>query len=134
MTLPDPLLVNTSLFIDFDGTLVELVDRPDAVRVDDGLRTLLRRLGSVLPGRVALVSGRSIAQLDAMLGPPFQGMAYAGSHGSERRWRDGRVEQPEPAPELPAITSALQDFASAHPGIIVEPKTLGVALHYRLAP
>src|SRR3546814_12151159 len=83
---PAGLVVEASLFIDFDGTLVELVERPDAVCIDGELRSLLGALGRALSGRVALVSGRSIAQLDEMLGEIDPTLAYAGSHGSERRW------------------------------------------------
>src|SRR3546814_567810 len=91
---PAGLVVEASLFIDFDGTLVELVERPDAVCIDGELRSLLGALGRALPGRVALVSGRSIAQLDEMLGEIDPTLAYAGSHGSERRGNDGALHLP----------------------------------------
>ncbi len=131
---PAGLLNGASLFIDFDGTLVELAERPDRVTVDDALRDLLGRLGCAFPGRVALVSGRSIAQLDQMLGPLTSNLAVAGSHGAERRWSDGIIEHPARGTELDAAAAALTEFAFAHPGTVVEPKSYGVALHYRLAP
>jgi len=56
-----------ALFLDFDGTLVDIVDRPDAVVVDPSLTPLLSRLGERLGGALALVSGRPIAFLDASL-------------------------------------------------------------------
>lgn len=130
---PATLLEGASLFMDFDGTLVEIVDRPDAVRVDDALRELLSALGAVLPGRMAIVSGRSLAQLDAMLGPIAQTMALSGSHGNEHRW-NGITAHPIRPVALDPVADALQAFAAAHPGALVETKSYSVALHYRQAP
>lgn len=135
--LPSPplsLLDNASLFIDFDGTLVELAERPDAVVVDDPLRDLLSGLAAALPGRVALVSGRSIEQLDGFIGPLAAELGLAGSHGAEHRWRDGLHHSPERPEALDAAESALREFARRHEGIVIEPKSYGVGLHYRLAP
>ena len=81
--LPDP--ENTSLFLDFDGTLVDLAPTPEAVIVDEGLGPLLERLAAAMPGRVAIVSGRSVAQLDGFLARYLGAVAVAGSHGAERR-------------------------------------------------
>lgn len=131
---PASLLRNASLFIDFDGTLVELVDRPDAVIVDTPLRDLLGGLGAALPGRVAIVTGRSVEQIDGFLGDLSQVFAVAGSHGSERRLTSGEVSVPLEMPDLAPVIQALGDFAASHPGTIVEHKRFGVALHYRLAP
>lgn len=132
-TPPSSLLEGASLFIDFDGTLVEIVDRPDAVIVDEGLRDLLASLRATLDGRVAIVSGRSLAQLDAMLGPIAQALALSGSHGNEHRWNGVTAHPIRPA-TLDAATDALNAFAAAHPGTLVEIKSYSVALHYRLAP
>jgi trehalose 6-phosphate phosphatase len=130
---PSGLLREASLFIDFDGTLVDLVERPDAVIVDDGLRDLLGALGALYDGRLAIVSGRSIAQLDAMLGPIAGRLAVSGSHGSEHRWQGLEVRPVRPL-ALDDATEALRRFAAGHPGAIVEAKSYGVALHYRLTP
>lgn len=131
---PAGLVVEASLFIDFDGTLVELVERPDAVCIDGELRSLLGALGRALPRRVALVSGRSIAQLDEMLGEIDPMLAYAGSHGSERRWHDGALHLPVRAAGLDGVVAAFDRFAASREGVLVEPKSYSVALHYRLAP
>ena len=130
---PVSLLLNASLFIDFDGTLVELIDRPDAVTVDDGLIDLLGRVSAALPGRVAIVSGRSIEQIDHFLGDQARNLAVAGSHGVERRLPDGSISFPE-LPDFTPVAEALASFTAMHPGTIIEPKRYGVALHYRLAP
>lgn len=135
--LPSPplsLLADASLFIDFDGTLVEIAERPDAVVVDDPLRDLLSDLAEALPGRVALVSGRSIAQLDDFIGPLAAELGLSGSHGVEHRWRDGATHLPERPQALDAAQRALCDFARRHEGVVIEPKSYGVGLHYRLAP
>ena len=130
---PPGLLQGASLFIDFDGALVDLVERPDAIIVDEGLRDLLGALGAVYDGRLAIVSGRSIAQLDDMLGPIARRLAVSGSHGSEQRWQ-GLTLQPARPPALDDATDALRAFVEGHPGTLLEPKSFGVALHYRLSP
>jgi trehalose 6-phosphate phosphatase len=130
---PLDLLASHSLFLDFDGTLVDLVDRPDAVSADPELRALLARLADALPGRVAIVSGRSVAQLRAMLGDVVDGIALAGSHGAEIA-AGGVHDVATPPPGLSAAAASMDAFAATRPGVVVECKTLGVALHYRLAP
>ncbi|MEP7005528.1 MAG: trehalose-phosphatase [Sphingomonas bacterium] len=129
---PQIALDRMSLFLDFDGTLVELAERPDGVVVDRGLTDLLGQLASRLHGRLALVSGRSIAQLDTML----SGMkiAVAGSHGEEIRGF-GMIAAPVRRPDVLDVVEA--GFAHAFgdkDGVIIEVKTLGVAVHYRLNP
>lgn len=136
MTLPPPppaLLDGASLFMDFDGTLVDLADRPDMVAVDETLRTLVALLHERHAGRIAIVSGRSIAQLDALLGPLTQRIALSGSHGCEHRW-DGISAHPVPPPELETAAKRMNAFAKGRPGTLVEEKSFGVALHYRMAP
>jgi len=133
--LPPPasLLANASLFLDFDGTLVDLADRPDDVVADAELRALLARLNLRLGGRVAVISGRSIAQLDAILGPVAQEIALSGSHGCEHRWQ-GISAQPHRPPTLDQAAERMRAFADRFAGALVEEKSYGVALHYRLCP
>lgn len=122
-----------SLFVDFDGTLVPLVDHPELVRADSELVELLTALHQSFAGRIALVSGRSIAQLDEMVGPIAREIALAGSHGAEVR-RDGRLIEP-PRPE--GLDGAIADvhlYGAGHPEMIIEEKSHGVAMHYRVAP
>lgn len=127
-----PLLASASLFLDFDGTLVELAERPDAVMVDSGLHDLLGGLAEKLDGRLAIVSGRSIAQLDEFLGPLTA--ALAGSHGVERRWPGGEIICPPPPQTLGLVTEAVRRFVAARPGAVLEEKSHGVGLHYRAVP
>lgn len=130
---PPPLKSGTSLFLDLDGTLLELIDRPDQVVADENLRGTLGRLHERLEGRVAIVSGRSLAQLDSILGPVARLLALSGSHGGECRVHGTAVSRPRP-PQLDRAAEDLRAFARHHEGMLLEEKTLGVALHYRLAP
>ena len=130
---PPVALDNVSLFFDFDGTLVDLAPTPDAVLVDQRLLDRLDTLAERFPGRVAIISGRSIAQLDEMLGRHAQLFAVAGSHGAERRTpEDGHVAAERPA-SLEAAADALRAFADAN-GLVYEAKSLGAGLHYRMSP
>lgn len=127
------LAPDCSILLDFDGTLVEIVDRPEAVVIDPALRTLLERLAGTFEGRFALVSGRSIAQLEAFLGAALDGVAIVGSHGGELQAGAWRMSRMRPA----ALISAERDIRAAFAdrvGVVVEVKTLGIAVHYRLAP
>lgn len=131
---PDPLSPeNFSLLLDFDGTLVDLVDRPDAVVADQHLLALLHRLAGTFEGRIALVSGRSIAQLLNFLGPSFAMGNFVGSHGAELHVGTQRVAPARPS-TLDDAERAMQSAFGGQEGVIVETKSLGVALHYRLAP
>ena len=128
---PADLLSGASLFLDFDGTLVELAERPDAVVVNDRLPPLLRRLAVLLDGRVAIVSGRPAGQVAGYLG---RGLSISGSHGVEFAWADGRVEAPEPPGWVGAAVVRAEALRRDHPGVVIEAKPYGVAVHYRMAP
>lgn len=115
-----------ALYLDFDGTLVGIAPRPDAVEVPEGLAALLARLHGALDGAVAVVSGRSLAELERYL-DGFPG-AIVGSHGAERR---GAA-----APEVDGVAelhARLHDIADRN-GLLAEIKTAGGALHFRHAP
>lgn len=129
---PPGLLEDASLLLDFDGTMVEMAPRPDAVVVDQALRELVGTLHDHLQGRIAFVSGRDVATLDRLLGMPD--LAIAGSHGLEIRHRGGRIERPERPADLDRAVARMRAFADEQPGVLVEDKPLGAALHYRLAP
>ncbi|MFL9841084.1 trehalose-phosphatase [Sphingomonas sp. ST-64] len=128
---PPDLLAGASLFLDFDGTLVEIAPRPDAVAVDARLKRLMTALAQRLDGRIAIVSGRGAAEIDAL----FDGAAFpiGGSHGAELFGVEGAVA-PERPERLDAVLERLRAFAVARPGVLVEAKPLGAGLHYRGAP
>jgi trehalose 6-phosphate phosphatase len=126
---PPPLPKHVALFLDFDGTLAPLAQRPDEVRVPDWVIPSLTRLQVALRGAIAIVSGRSIASLDALLDPLI--LPAAGAHGAERRDAQGKIEsraRPLPA----AIRTCAAALAARHEGLLLELKPGGLALHFRL--
>ena len=135
-TLPAPPLPGTddrwALLLDVDGTLLEFADRPDDVRVDPALYALLAELYAHLDGALALVSGRSLANLDALFGgPPW---AMAGLHGLQLRHADGeRREIRVSASRRGLVLHTAESLARQYPGVLVENKDLAVALHCRTA-
>ncbi len=131
---PDFAPRETSLFLDFDGTLVDIAEQPDAVVTGPVVADLLTRLAARLAGRVAVVSGRSIAQLDALVGPALRALTSIGSHGAEIRGIEHggwRVDRPE---ALSGAEAMFRDAFSGFDGVIIEVKSLGVAVHYRQHP
>lgn len=121
-----------ALFFDFDGTLVDIAERPDAVFVTAELRDALARLRDTLNGAVALVSGRSLATLDAHFAP-FTFDA-AGLHGLEVRAGGRVLEREPPSHRLRSAVELLRRRAIEWPLAIVEDKMQSVAIHWRLAP
>jgi len=130
---PAEILTGATLFLDLDGTLFDLVERPDDVRAGPGILTLLERLGRKLEGRLAVVSGRSIQQVDQILGQLAENLAVSGSHGCEHRWQGFHARPLRPT-ALETAAMRFQAFAQEWPGVLVEEKSFGVALHYRQAP
>lgn len=132
MTPPlPPAGASWALFLDFDGTLAELAEHPDQVRVGAQSVALLGRLDSLLDGAVAVISGRSIETLDRLLHPARP--QAAGLHGLERRDTGGGAAGDDGA-RLTNARRALADFAARHPGILLEDKGGALAVHYRGAP
>lgn len=120
-------------FLDVDGTLLDLAETPDGIHVDAALLHLLEQLFSSCHGAVALVSGRTLSDLDQRLG--HGPMPRAGQHGLERRDAAGRLwMHPAPPDAKQAIYQALQPVLERHPGLLLEDKGLTVALHYRRVP
>ncbi len=128
---PADLADGASLFLDFDGTLVEIAPRPDAVAVGTPLRKLITTLTTRFDGRVAVVSGRGAEEIDGLFG----GLAcpIVGSHGAELRGVEGAATQERPA-ALEHVAARFHVLAETLPGVLVEIKPLGVGLHYRGVP
>ncbi len=129
---PAPCL-DWAYFLDVDGTLIDIAETPDAVRVDVALLDLIARLHRASGGAVALVSGRALSFLEHRLGTLR--LPLAGQHGMERRDAAGRmwIHAAPPAAKC-AIKEALAPVLAHHPGLLLEDKGLTLALHYRLAP
>jgi trehalose 6-phosphate phosphatase len=131
-TLPSPSL-EWCLFLDVDGTLIELTDSPLETHADSGLKTLLGDVAERLGGAVALVSGRSIAYLDALFAPLR--LPAAGLHGVERRKASGAIQGASFVDtQLSDARTALTALVMAHPGTLLEDKGRTVAVHFRMAP
>ncbi|MEO7713547.1 MAG: trehalose-phosphatase [Gemmatimonadaceae bacterium] len=120
-------------FFDVDGTLADLAPTPAEVRVEAGTIARLLRLYRASEGAVALVSGRSIADVDSIFHLPT--LPVAGQHGLERRDALGTVRQFEPDGQaLDRARDTLSAVVKRHPELLLEDKGLTLALHYRGAP
>ncbi|MBH1999801.1 MAG: trehalose-phosphatase [Sphingomonadaceae bacterium] len=128
---PTGLLSGAALFLDFDGTLAPIADTPDGVSVDEALFATLLALRHRLNGRLAIVSGRSVATLRAL---GFGDFLIAGTHGLEFAHPGEAVDAPPRLPAIDAVETAFHTFADDKPGILVERKTISVGLHFRGAP
>lgn len=115
-----------------DGVLAPLAPTPEAVVPDARRTAVLRTVSHRLTGRVAIVSGRTIAEIDrisdAALAPA------SGVHGLERRRADGSVHRAAADPGVRGAVAAFEHFASTRPGVIVEDKAVSAGLHFRGAP
>jgi trehalose 6-phosphate phosphatase len=122
---------HSALFLDFDGTLVDLAPQPEAVHLVAGLVPALARLSTLLDGALAIVSGRTLIDLDGFLAPLR--LPAAAEHGAQRRVAGG-VAISLAAPDLQEVARRAAELMVHHPGLRVEVKSAAVALHYRHAP
>lgn len=120
------------LFLDLDGTLAPIEARPGDVGPDQERTLLLRRAADALEGRIAVVSGRSLHEIDRILDGSVA--SAAGLHGLERRSPGGSVHAAVPAPLLERARTEAAAFTDARPGLLLEDKGLSVAIHFRSAP
>jgi trehalose 6-phosphate phosphatase len=128
---PPPPSTDWAYFLDVDGTLLEIAENPNAIRVDQSLLQLLERLHRA-SGAIALISGRAISDLDRRI---TARLPRAGQHGLERRDATGRLWLHATPPEAKdRIRSALSPWLERHPGLLLEDKGLTLALHYRQEP
>jgi len=122
-----------AFFLDIDGTLLEFAARPQEVRVDPALLDLLGQLSAAAGGALALVSGRSVEDIDKLFAPRV--FPAAGQHGTERRGADGSISRHAPPLEdLGRAAAEIVRLTAAHSGLVFENKGMTLALHYRLAP
>ena len=120
-----------ALLLDLDGTLIDIGPSPFEVDVSDELRASLKRLFELTGGALALVSGRSIADLDQLFAPLK--LPSIGGHGAEMRLQGGEITR-WAGSLSPGLRQKLAQASSMHPGIVVEDKGYSLALHYRRAP
>jgi trehalose 6-phosphate phosphatase len=130
---PPPLAREYALFLDIDGTLAEFAATPREVRIDEQLIQALPALRTRHGGAVALVTGRSIGDVDRMF--PELDIPVAGQHGCERRDASGILHLHASDPTiLKKLRELFAAFADRHPGLLLEDKGATVALHYRQLP
>lgn len=128
-----PLLSGAAaLYLDFDGTLADIALHPGQVVVREPLPSLLLALRERLAGAVAVVTGRPLAAVDALLRPAR--LAGAGLHGAELRLPDGEIVRAANPDGITNLVHALRDRFGGDPRLLIEDKGAGVALHFRRAP
>lgn len=128
-----PLAEDNCLFLDLDGTLVQLRDDPAAMPADAALLDLLARCAERLDGALAVVSGRPISDLDICLAPLR--LAAAGIHGVERRGAAGHAAATTASDaRMRAVADKAAQAMQALPGATLEDKGASLAMHWRRAP
>ncbi|HEX2148151.1 MAG TPA: trehalose-phosphatase, partial [Pseudorhizobium sp.] len=121
-----------ALFLDIDGTLIDLAPSPDAIVVPRALARNLHIASERLGGALALVTGRALPYADALF-QPYQ-FPIAGLHGSQRRLANGTIESVAATPAFEDVKTMLGAAAGQLPGVLIEDKGAAVAAHYRQAP
>ena len=134
LTEPPPLaaFVRPSLFLDLDGTLADIQPLPQDVKPESWRSRLLRSLQTRLDGRLAVISGRTLSDVDAIL--EHSVTAVAAVHGLVRRASDGEIAATSPHPGLEGAVRDAEDLVRRHPKLKLELKGPSFALHYRQAP
>ncbi|QYY26109.1 trehalose-phosphatase [Diaphorobacter sp. MNS-0] len=131
--MPTPPLPTSrhALFLDFDGTLADIAAQPHAVQLPPGVVDCLQALHVRLEGALAIVTGRTMADIDHFLDPLR--LPVACEHGAQYRLGNGRSGG-LPALPLQPLLAALRPLMAQHPELLLEAKSAGLALHYRQAP
>ncbi len=127
-----PDLRRCAILLDIDGTILDLAPSPQQVWVPTGLRQTLVQLDALTGGALALVSGRSLRDIDLIFSPLE--LAAIGGHGAELRATPTAVPVMRAKPLDPALKRRLAAIAELGPGILAEDKGYSLALHFRLAP
>jgi len=130
LQIDDPASV--ALFLDLDGTLLDIATAPTDVSAPAGLSATLQRLQRTLSGAIAVLTGRTIDDADRLLSPVK--LAGAGVHGAELRVEpEGDIEVISGSVPAPLV-AAVEKLARSIPGVFVEHKGIALAVHYRAAP
>lgn len=121
-----------ALFLDIDGTLLDIAPTPEAVVIPPDLPATLEATSAWLGGALAVVSGRPLASIDQLLSPLK--LPCAAEHGAVLRLPDGSLRQPAPGPLPDHWSDRVRSAVADWPGVLIDAKAHGLALHYRLAP
>lgn len=128
-----PLDRRSALFLDLDGTLLDIAPRHDLVVVEPGLPGAIARIDRALGGALAVVTGRPLGDVDRLF--PGLSVAVAAEHGARLRRADGRIESH--SADLPwraAWIAQLEAALPRWPGAFIEEKSIGFVVHFRQAP
>jgi len=120
-----------ALFLDYDGTLTPIVERPELAVLSDEMRDVVKRLADRYT--VAIVSGRMREDVERLVG--IEGLFYAGSHGFDIRGPGFSMIQKEAERIIPVISKITEELSKGLgeiPGALIEAKRFSVAAHYRL--
>jgi trehalose 6-phosphate phosphatase len=124
---------NWALFLDLDGTLLDIAETPDAIVVPHALIPALKSAAAWLDGALAIVSGRTLRNIDALLSPLV--LPCAGEHGALVRLPGGAIEEADPACAVPGNWKRqIESVVEKWPGVAVEMKEFNVTVHFRQAP
>src|SRR6185312_3317505 len=130
---PVPDATGIALFVDLDGTVFEFAPTPDSVTVDAQLPAVLRRLSTTLDGALAVISGRPLAAIDALLQWPQ--LIAAGQHGAELRHANGQIDHASiNMAALDAARTLLHTRPPRADDVRIEDKDIALAIHYREFP
>jgi trehalose 6-phosphate phosphatase len=122
---------SSAYFLDVDGTLLDIKPHPGDVVADPALQELLIALHKRAGGALALVSGRTIEDIDRIFSPLL--LPAAGTHGAMLRFGDGSTADVQSAP-VQAVSGAVEAFVAAHPGLLFENKGAALTIHFRQKP
>jgi trehalose 6-phosphate phosphatase len=130
--MPKPIANDTALFLDIDGTLLDIAEKPDLVVIPPGLPEALTHLRTRLDGAVAFISGRTLAEIDRFFPGKFP---VAAEHGAAVRDGQGKLHHITRRPAAyDDWLKTLRAASAAMPGTLIEEKTVGVVIHFRQAP
>lgn len=130
--LPDIDPMRDALFLDIDGTLIDIASKPTEVFVPPSLIGLLRQLQARFGGALAIVTGRQIDDVDRLFSPLR--LAASGVHGCEIRYVPNAAIERQISAVSAANIAAISVIAAKYPGVMIEPKGTGVAVHFRNVP
>ncbi|MGH6936888.1 MAG: trehalose-phosphatase [Methylocella sp.] len=119
-------LSSCAYFLDVDGTLLDIMPRPEGVAAEESLKTLLAGLVGATRGALGLVSGRAIKGIDRIFAPLV--FPAAGLHGAEIRFPDGSRSGTPTGREMDCVRQPLADFIAAHPSLRLEDKGAALAV------
>jgi trehalose 6-phosphate phosphatase len=132
LAFPPLNFARDALFLDIDGTIIDIAPTPEAVVVPESLKLSLSRLREELGGALALISGRTLGAIDELFTPLK--FALAADHGAEIRLKPGGEVKHCAAPLTSAEKAAFAPIAKLDPRLRVEDKVYTLAVHYRLVP